>query len=172
MVTQLPWGTRDKVILKRTGASLMQRHRPRGEALLAFLDGTELGEERWWGHPTLCSHPSCCCVLTEGSVIGGPLSSKGRFLMLFIIHEACRLQRPPRGPQEFPPFPRIWEATNWRQRVILTRHLPPAKPPASEPVRKACRWLGRVTPAVLTGTVPVAAPRPCSLLQLPSLSFL
>ena len=74
-------GTRDKVILKRTGASHMQRRRPRGEALLAFLDGTELGEERLWGHPTLCSHPSCCCVLSDGSVIGGPLSSKGRFLM-------------------------------------------------------------------------------------------
>lgn len=50
-------GTRDKVILKRTGVSHMQRRRLRGEALLAFLDGIELGEEGLWGHPILCSHP-------------------------------------------------------------------------------------------------------------------
>lgn len=50
-------GTRDKVILKRTGVSHMQRHRPGGEALLAFLDGIELGVEGLWGHPILCSHP-------------------------------------------------------------------------------------------------------------------
>lgn len=100
-------GTRDKVILKRTGVSHMQRCRPRGEALLAFLDGIELGEEGLWGHPMLCSHPhpSCCCVLSEGSVIGGPLSSTREISYVHLLcmrHADCKSPRGTPGVSSTP----------------------------------------------------------------------
>lgn len=76
--------------------------------------------------------------------------------LLYMRHADCK--GPPGDPRSFLHSRGYGRPPTGGRRVILTRHLPPAKPPASEPVIKACRWLGRVTPAVLTGTVPVAAP--------------
>lgn len=68
-----------------------------------------------------------------------------------------------KGPRVIPGVPPAPEDAGSRpsardRRVVQTCPPLPAKPPPSGPVRKASGQLGRVTPAVLMGTVPLAAP--------------
>ena len=74
------------------------------------------------------------------------------------MHKACRLPKPPGDPGSLFHFREYGRPPTGGRRVILTCHLSPAKSSPSEPVRKASGWLGRVTPAALMRTVPVAAP--------------